>query len=301
MLYYVLSQREKYKGLKNDAATEIGDLTKKIEGENDLTIKEKIKERVKELKTIKASNDKKQLPLKVLGNSYFGSAGSPGLFPWGSLDAAEKTTSIGRMMLRLMISHFKKLGYKPIVGDSFSGDTPLFIKYVDSGLIDIKPIEELMENGDNDMFCRKYDTSEKNFYVLCRSGWIRPSYIYCHNTNKNIYRITDGSVEIDVTEDHSLYDEHQNKITPTQINKETKLEFYRGDLKHEHSDVSYDEISKISTLLKNGTIDRIPMSVLNLSDKDKIRFFIEQTKEIVEQKPNKTCRAGLLFLKNQIK
>lgn len=301
MLYYVLHQREKYKGLKNDAASEIGKLSKEIEKETSQTKIIELKRKIKELKTIKASNDKKQLPLKILGNSYFGSAGSPGLFPWGSLDAAEKTTSIGRMMLRLMISHFKKLGYKPIVGDSFSGDTPLFIKYIDSDFIDIKPIDEMMIGGEEDILHRKYDTKEKEYYVLCRSGWVKPSYVYCHKTEKPIYRVIDGDAEIDVTEDHSLYDEKKNKIQPGQINEETKLEFYCGDLKHEYSDAEYIEISKIAALLKNGTIDRIPTVILNLKDKDKIRFFIEKTKGTAKQRLSKTCRAGLMFLENQMR
>lgn len=301
MLYYVLHQREKYKGLKNDAASEIGKFSKEIEKETSQTKIVELKRKIKELKTIKASNDKKQLPLKILGNSYFGSAGSPGLFPWGSLDAAEKTTSIGRMMLRLMISHFKKLGYKPIVGDSFSGDTPLFIKYIDSGFIDIKPIDEMMMGGEEDILHRKYDTREKEYYVLCRSGWVKPSYVYCHKTEKPIYRVIDGDAEIDVTEDHSLYDEKKNKIQPGQINEGTKLEFYCGDLKHEYSDAEYIEISKIAALLKNGTINRIPTIILNLEDKDKIRFFIEKTKGIAKQRLSKTCRAGLMFLENQMR
>lgn len=48
------------------------------------------------------------------------------------------------MSLRLMISHFKKIGYEPIVGDSFTSDTPLFLKY-DNGIIDIKPISCLID------------------------------------------------------------------------------------------------------------------------------------------------------------
>ena len=64
------------------------------------------------------ANDKKQLPLKILANSFFGSYGCPMVFPFGDIDAAEKTTCIGRMSLRLMISHFTNLGYTPIVGDT---------------------------------------------------------------------------------------------------------------------------------------------------------------------------------------
>ena len=107
MLYFlehVLTQREKYKGLKKKA----GKKKEKAETE-----KERQKYAAEE-----SFNDKKQLPLKILGNSFFGSYGAPDVFPWGSIKCAEHITCIGRMSLRLMISVFKKFGYEPIVGDT---------------------------------------------------------------------------------------------------------------------------------------------------------------------------------------
>ena len=81
------------------------------------------------------------------------------------------------MSLRLMIYMFNKWGYKPIVGDSFTGDTPLFIKYKDTGYIDIKPIDELIDEDkiNIDELGREYDYSTKPYYVLCRSGWMEQS------------------------------------------------------------------------------------------------------------------------------
>ena len=66
----------------------------------------------------KAFNDKKQLPQKIFANSFFGSYGAPNVFPWGSIDCAERTTCTGRMSLRLMIYMFNKWGYSPKVGDT---------------------------------------------------------------------------------------------------------------------------------------------------------------------------------------
>lgn len=103
-LNHVLTQREKYKGLKKEAGK------KKSNAKTD-------KERRKYAEE-ESFNDKKQLPLKILGNSFFGSYGAPDVFPWGSVKCAEQITCIGRMSLRLMISHFKKIGYEPIVGDT---------------------------------------------------------------------------------------------------------------------------------------------------------------------------------------
>jgi len=118
MLNYVLGQREKYKELKAEAGVKTDELKKILTKCTNEAEKEHIKKEIAYWKAEKSGNDKKQLPLKILGNSYFGSAGSPGIFPWGNILAAEKTTCISRQLLRLMIYHFKTLGYNPIVGDT---------------------------------------------------------------------------------------------------------------------------------------------------------------------------------------
>jgi hypothetical protein len=46
----------------------------------------------------------------------------------------------------------KAYSYAPIVGDSFTGDTPLFIKYKDSGFIDIKYRKDGSGNSGLDSF-----------------------------------------------------------------------------------------------------------------------------------------------------
>ena len=115
-LEYILTQREKYKGLKADAGDKVDELKEKLKTyEGDKT---EIEEQITFWKAEKSGNDKKQLPLKILANSFFGGYGSPNVFPFGDIIAAEKTTCISRMALRLMISHFKSIGYEPIVGDT---------------------------------------------------------------------------------------------------------------------------------------------------------------------------------------
>ncbi len=106
-LEHVLTQREKYKKLKKTASKKVEALRET--GTPDEILKWKEEE---------SANDKKQLPLKILGNSFFGSYGAPNVFPWGSIDCAERTTCTGRQSLRLMIYWFNKLGYAPIVGDT---------------------------------------------------------------------------------------------------------------------------------------------------------------------------------------
>ena len=118
MLEYVLTTREKHKGLKKKAGKIVDSYEERINKGLQLT-----EEQLKEYNT--ASNDYKiednrQASVKKLGNSFFGSYGSNNgsVFPWKSVKCAERTTCTGRMALRLMISHFHDLGYEPIVGDT---------------------------------------------------------------------------------------------------------------------------------------------------------------------------------------
>lgn len=118
MLEYVLTTREKHKGLKK-AAGKIVDKYEEIINKGIQLSPEEIE------KYNIASNefkieDNRQASVKKLGNSFFGSYGSNNgsVFPWKSVKCAERTTCTGRMALRLMISHFHDLGYEPIVGDT---------------------------------------------------------------------------------------------------------------------------------------------------------------------------------------
>lgn len=234
MLEYVLTQRELYKGLKAEFGGKSKQMRKLLETMTKGT-KEyaETEQKMNDFASESASNDKKQLPLKILGNSYFGAFGSGDTsgFNWSDIDAAEETTCCGRQSLRLMISHFVGLGYKPIVGDSFTGDTPLFVKYNDSNLIDIKTIAEMIDEDsvEVDVLGREYDYSKKDYKVLCRSGWCEPSYIYRHKTSKPIYTVSEGEMSIDVTEDHSLFTEDKKEIKPSQIKSTTKLEYYSDE------------------------------------------------------------------------
>jgi DNA polymerase elongation subunit (family B) len=80
---------------------------------------EDIKKQIAEHKRLSNLYDKKQLPLKILANSWFGSYGAPYIFNWGDTDSAEETTCRGRQSLRLMVRHFtEKHGFKPLVGDT---------------------------------------------------------------------------------------------------------------------------------------------------------------------------------------
>lgn len=303
-LEYVLTTREVSKGLKKKAGKIVEKYEKKLAKGQELTPEE-----LTEYQTAQKDysfNDGKQLQQKVLGNSFFGSYGSNigSLFPWKSIVCAERTTCTGRQSLRLMISHFAKLGYEPIVGDSFTPDTPVFIKYNETGLIDIKPICELINEAEInvDELGREYDYSKKDYKVLCRSGWVEPSYIYRHKTDKDVYEVTDGDMRIDVTEDHSLFNAEQEKIKPSEINSNTELEYYQAEVsvsanKKESGKNAY----RAGKNMAEGCFDRVPSGFLNAPQKTMevfYRGFIENYHDDIQY--TKTCLAGLQYIKKQI-
>lgn len=308
-LEYVLTTREKFKGLKKVADKLIEKLEPFVVDGSALA------EQIAEYKKARGDfefNDKKQSQMKVFGNSFFGSYGAPNVFPWGSIKCAEQVTCIGRQCLRLMISHFTKLGYTPIVGDSVAYDTPLFIRYKKSGYIDIKPICEIMDENSisKDALGREYDYSEKPYQVLCRSGWVDVQYVYRHKTNKDIYRVTneEGSY-VDVTKDHSLFDSDKKEIKPTEINDGTVLETYDGEIQGKKYDTEmlsclgypYEKYETSAKLLASGEIDRVPTKVLNSKPRGMEVFyntFILNYNENI--KYSKTALAGLKYLKNKI-
>ena len=303
-LEYILTQREKYKDLKSEAGKKVDTLKHELDtyDGNDEAVKNNLKKEIQKWKIEKTANDKKQLPLKILANSFFGSFGS-NVFPYSSPDHAEKTTCIGRMSLRLMISHFTNIGYTPIVGDSFTADTPLFIRYIDTKLIDIKPISELIKETKTDELNREYDTSDKPYEVLCRSGWMKPNYIYRHKTNKPIYKVKDGITEVDVTEDHSLFNENKKKIKPSEINEDTKLEYYDKPIEIKSDrlmKVTSYTIEKTAKFIQNGNIDRVPIFLLNTPNIENVKEFLQYFDGINISKYTKTCRAGIQFLKNRL-
>lgn len=302
-LNYILTQREKYKGLKGEAGAKADEISKRLEEDTSLTDEErkKLEEEKRYWKAEKSGNDKKQLPLKILANSFFGSYGCPQIFPYGDSYAAEMTTCLGRMSLRLMISHFKNIGYEPIVGDSFTSDTPLLIKY-DNNLIDIKPISWLIdeENVKTDLFGREYDYSRKNYKVLCRSGWVRPSYIYRHKTTKDIYEVEDSdNVRVDVTEDHSLFNDKKEKIKPSTISDDTKLEYYNGSLLGERVIKCSEKVMKyIASLVNEDKIEKTPSIFLNLSKEDSEKF-INMIDWNVKHK-SKALQACLMYIHGKV-
>ena len=64
------------------------------------------------------SFDRKQLPIKIFINAFFGSLSAPHVFPWGDINMGEQITCTGRQYLRQMLKFFSKRGYSPLVCDT---------------------------------------------------------------------------------------------------------------------------------------------------------------------------------------
>ena len=168
MLEYVLTTREKHKGLKKAAGKVVDKYEKLINEGIELTPEQKAE-------YDQASNafkieDNRQMSVKKLGNSFFGSYGSNNgsVFPWKSLKCAERTTCTGRMALRLMISHFHGLGYEPIVGDTdgFNFKLPTSYRYTeDNPYIGLGKSRETKEGAKYTGY--EADVAEFNDMYMC--------------------------------------------------------------------------------------------------------------------------------------
>lgn len=121
LLIYIAETRDEYKGLKGDFEFKAELTKKKIDEAKESGDEELVKKLTNEYSeySYMASNyDKKQLPIKILANSFFGSFGAPHVFNWGDIDCAEETTCRGRQYLRLMVVHFRNYGFVPLVADT---------------------------------------------------------------------------------------------------------------------------------------------------------------------------------------
>jgi DNA polymerase elongation subunit (family B) len=208
LLTYVVDTRDTFKFLTGKHKKIAKNIQEELDN-NDYSPEkiEELKAQIKENKALANLYDKKQLPLKILANSWFGAYGAPYIFNWGASDCAEETTCRGRQYLRLMVKHFhEKYNFQPLVGDSVTYDTPVYLRNKKNNTIDIQPICDLFnENSiylDNE---KLRDYEEKPYEILTRGGWKNIKYVYRHGTDKKIHRITTKDRMINVTEDHSLF------------------------------------------------------------------------------------------------
>ena len=171
-------------------------------------------------------------------------------------------------------------------------------------MIDILPVEALINSHaiKVDELGREYDYSEKPFEVLCRSGWMSPEYIYRHKCDKDIYEISEGDMRVEVTEDHSLFNSDKVKIKPSEINENTKLEYYEREIKGlNQKRFPYDDWKQLGIDTANHPEGKINCVVFNTTKGNMKIFydsFMENYKEDVVY--SKTIVAGLQYIKKII-
>lgn len=220
LLTFIVDNRDKYKFM-------VEDYTEKVKELKATEQTPEVLQKIEEYSKLASDFDKKQLPLKILANSFYGAYGASYIFPWGDTTCAEKITCMSRQNLRLMVKTFTEMwGFRALVGDSVTYDTPVYIKYKDNNYIDILPICDLFnENSKYLDIERLRDFEVKPFDILSRNGWVGVNYVYRHETDKKIHRITTKNRLINVTQDHSLF-QNGVEVKPSELSRFDKVDVY---------------------------------------------------------------------------
>lgn len=238
MLLYIAECRDEFKELKNVNG-------KLAETETDKDLKYKYE-------SLKSLYDKKQLPLKILANSFFGSFGAPYLFNWGDTDCAEETTCRGRQYFRLLLEFYKNKGFTPLVGDSVTHDTPIYLMDR-KGLINILPISDLFDSESKFLDEEKLrDYSEKHYKILTRNGWKEIKYVYRHGTDKKIHKLSTRDRLVCVTEDHSVF-ANEVQVKPSTLNRGDKIDTYELPFSNKLKDIDLDVAWMYGFFLGDGS------------------------------------------------
>jgi DNA polymerase elongation subunit (family B) len=113
------------------------------------------------------SFDRKQLPIKIFINAFFGSLSAPHVFPWGDIDMGEQITCTGRQYLRQMLKFFEKRGYSPLVCDTDGMNFSLPEGGVDDRVYIGKGLNWLVKEGKE---YRGYDADVAEFNDIFMKG-----------------------------------------------------------------------------------------------------------------------------------
>jgi len=113
------------------------------------------------------SFDRKQLPIKIFINAFFGSLSAPHVFPWGDIDMGEQITCTGRQYLRQMLNFFSKRGYSPLVCDTDGMNFSLPEGGVDDRVYIGKGLNWLVKEGKE---YRGYDADVAEFNDIFMKG-----------------------------------------------------------------------------------------------------------------------------------
>jgi DNA polymerase elongation subunit (family B) len=226
--------------------------------------------------------DRKQLPIKIFINAYFGSLSAPHVFPWGEMDSGETITCIGRQCLRMMIMFYMKKGYKPLVMDTdgVNFETPESAKeavYIGKGL------NELVIEGKEYIGIEAHTAEFNDIFMRNEMGldidYTAPSCINVSRKNYIIKLVKKGKEKIKLT---------GNTIKSKKLQTYV-VEFLDEGLKHllngdglSFVELYYDYVEKIFN-------KEIPLS--KIANKARVKQSVNDYKKHIQ----KTTKAGSLM------
>ena len=204
--------------------------------------------------------DSLQLAYKITANSLYGQTGAKTsqiyLKP-----IAESTTKTGREMIlyaKRQVEH--EYNAEVIYGDSVMGYTPLTC--VLNGNVEVFRFDEIdkmcdvrwkqykeFKIGENDRTC-KQQLLDVPLMVWSNKGWVKVRRVIRHKTCKKIYRVRTESSLVDVTEDHSLLDNHGELVKPGECMEGDRL--LETDNISVSNDISAEHIRNIHNSLQDN-------------------------------------------------
>jgi len=179
----------------------------------------------------KKNKDPREYAVKIKINGTYGVLSSSMFESTYYKYTGEDTTRMSKQSTKFMAKHMEKGGYIVTYGDSVSGESYIYSKK--HGRIKIKEYFNIYNkkhknflDGKEIAFTDDYSlSSSKNGKIQ----WDNCNYIMRHKVNKDMYRIYVTNTEyIDVTKDHSIMIEKNNKlieIKPTKLKVGDKILF----------------------------------------------------------------------------
>ena len=226
--------------------------------------------------------DRKQLPIKIFINAYFGSLSAPHVFPWGEMDSGETITCIGRQCLRMMIMFYMKKGYKPLVMDTDgvnfeTPDSAVDAVYVGKGL------NELVKEGKEYRGIEAHTAEFNDIFMRNEMGldidYTAPSCINVSRKNYIIKLIKKGKEKIKLTGNTIKSKKLQTYVV--EFLDEGLKYLLNGD-GHSFVELYYDYVQKIYD-------KQIPLS--KIANKARVKQSIDEYKKYVK----KTTKSGSLM------
>jgi DNA polymerase elongation subunit (family B) len=245
--------------------------------------------------------DRKQLPIKIFINAFFGSLSAPMVFPWADLDMGETTTCVGRQSLRMMNMFFIDRGFVPLVMDSVEYDTPVYLLDYKGNIV-IKAISDLFDENSDEMSPDKLrDFSEKDYQILTKNGWKNINYVYRHGTNKPIHKLVTKDRLVCVTSDHSVF-QNGEQIKPSELKRGDKIDIVDLPNNTINNKVTFEFIDDFIENKLFNDINEFPIELLNCGFEE-TKYFIDKVSLFEAQiigLNSKTLLASYVYLKNKV-